>query len=212
MIDWLGRLGPTGKAALLAAIEKAVNEALRYDPGTRAGLAAVADQTLLLRLSQPDWTIAVTANDGRIRLLGHAEQADAELGGELARLLAWLNSHDSLADHKLQVRGSTQLLQNWQAVAQNLEIDWEDWANRWLGDIVGHGGAQAIQKIVTWGEQRRRNVANQLLEFGIEELQLLPNRALFTDFSERNQQLRLAVDRLEARIKQLQSRLSETSA
>ncbi|BFM09501.1 ubiquinone biosynthesis accessory factor UbiJ [Halioxenophilus aromaticivorans] len=204
-------LGPTLTTALLASAERTANGLLQFDPGSQAHLQQLEGKTLAIHLSQPSLTVAVFCAQGQLQLRGHAEAADAEVSGSLADILAWLNSGESLAQHHLSVRGSTQLLQQWQALASQLDIDWEDMANRYLGDVVGHGVASGARQAFAWGQARGRNVTQQAVEFGVEELQLLPNRALFEDFRQRNQSLRLAADRLAARVQRLKTRLSETS-
>ena len=204
-------LGPTVTTAVLASAERAANKLLQFDPGSQAQLHALEGKLLAISLSEPNLQMAVVCSHGQLQLRSHWEAADAEVSGRLSDMLAWLASGDSLAKHHLEVRGSTALLQQWQALAKQLDIDWEDMANRYLGDILGHSVAESARQAFSWGRARSRNVANQVMEFGVEELQLLPNRALFEDFRTRTQSLRLATDRLQARIQRLQTRLSQTS-
>ncbi len=204
-------LGPTLSTAVLASAEQAANKLLQFDPGTLAQMQQLEGRVLAVHIGQPSLQLAVLCHQGQLQLRGHCEAPDAEVSGKLTDLLAWLASGDSLAQHNISVRGSTQLLQQWQALAQQLDIDWEDITNRYLGDVLGHTVASSARQAFDWGRARSRNAANQIMEFGVEELQLLPNRALFEDFRTRNQSLRLATDRLQARVQRLQTRLSETS-
>lgn len=213
MIDGpAGWFGPTVKTVVLASAERVANELLQFDPGSKAQLRKLQGKTLAIGLSEPDLQLAVTSDGQAIKLMGYVESPSAEVYGRVSDIVAWLASGDSLAKHNLTVRGSTQLLQDWQNLAAQLDLDWEDIANRFLGDVAGHNAANALRGMLNWGQERGRNSADQIMEFGVEELKMLPNRALFEDFRTRNQALRLDIDRLEARLNRLKTRLFETSA
>lgn len=211
MTESASPLGTTAFTALLASAEQAINAGLRYDPGTRAQLHRLEHKTLALKLTQPHCQITITALDGRVRLGSYVEAPQAQVLGSLPDALAWLASGDSLANHQLEVRGNTALLLDWQQLVGNLDIDWEDLINPLLGDVVGHAVASHLRGLWRWGHARRHNMADQLVEFSVEERQWLPNRALFNDFRQRNQSLRLDIDRLQARVTRLQTLISEAS-
>ncbi|WP_317932487.1 SCP2 domain-containing protein [Halioxenophilus sp. WMMB6] len=205
--------GPTATSALLAAAEQALNQALRFDPGSRERLAKLEGQSLLICLREPEWQLGVTVREQQLVLLAVVEEATTELQARAADLLAWLvDGKQSLAELNIEVTGSTQLLIEWQALAQNLDIDWEDGLNRWLGDLLGHGLAELVRSGWSWARARQASIGNQLMEFLLEEKNLLPNRALFDDFRARNQSLRLHTDRLEARLRRLRQKLAADDA
>ncbi len=209
----LSEPGPTAKTALLLALEQMINRALVYDPGTRAGLTRLSGQSLLINLKQPDWQVAVTVADDKIGLQGHCEQPTTEITGSADALLAWVVSGEtSLADFDIEVRGSTHLLIEWQALARDLDIDWQDALSRLTGDLAGHTIAETLRQVSGWANLRRQNMGDQLAEFVIEEGQVVPNRALFDDFRQHNQDLRLTVDRLQARLNQVREQLLQRNA
>ena len=197
----LSQPGPTAKMALLTLLEAAFNRALQYDPGSRSRLNRIDKQSLLINIRKPDWTIALQADNGCLRLKGYDDTPSAEISGRAESLLAWLISgKSSLADFDIEVRGSTHLLIEWQAFISQLEIDWIDCLSGVTGDTPAQLLGSAVGQLLDWGGARKRNMADQIMEFLIEERELLPNRALFEDFRQRNQELRLTIDRLEARV------------
>ena len=213
MIELLGRLGPTARTTLLMAAERAINHALQFDPATRAKLESLEGSVLAVELVDSNWQVAVTTEANQIRLLGYSEQPTAQVLANSGDLLAWLMAgDDSLADHNIEVRGSTQLLQTWQELFTQLDIDWEDWLNHHLGDLLGHSLATGLRETWFWGRERGKNISRQLLEFAVEEQELVPNRALFDDLRQRSQTLRLDLDRLEARGRRLARILSAAKA
>lgn len=205
-------MGPTLKTALLASLEKTANGLLQYDPGTRAQLARVQGRPLVINFTEPQGRVAVTSEQQAIRLLGHVESPGAEVSGRLSDMLAWLASGDSVAKHKLSVRGSTQLLLDWRELARQLDIDWADLASGAVGDVAGQQLVSSLRGLGRWSRDQGRYGASQAVEFAVEELQVLVNRPLFDDFSQRNQTLRLDLDRLQARIQRLHNRLSTPPA
>lgn len=199
------RLGPTAKSALLAALQGVVNQALRLDPGTRTQLHHRAGAPLAIQLTDWQFSAAISAEGDEIRLLAYCEQPAAQVSARAQDLLAWMTSEQgSLAEHNIEVRGSTAALQAWQTLLLGLEIDWEDALTRVSGDLAGHAMAESLRMAAAWAGARAENIQRQLLEFVVEEQQCLPNRALFEDHRLRTQALGLGLDRLQARIERLQ--------
>lgn len=191
--------------AALAGLEKLINTALRYDPGTRIALAKLADQVLEVCATAPAAKIYVTADQHGLVLMAHWDGAvQTQLRGTLPALLKLARAnHTSFADTGVEVIGSTALLVELQRILKNLDIDWEEALSSVLGDIAGHQSAEWIRSGVGYTRDRARESQRLMGEFLTEELQILPSKNELEGFYQDVDGLRLQADRLETRIKAL---------
>ena len=117
---------PTATAALLSAVEAAIEGALKYDPGSRAALARLGEHTLALHVSAPTANIYLHLTESGVRFSQHHEGDIATSlsgrAGDLARLV--FTPVSNLHNTGVTVAGDTSLLAGLQAIVQNLEIDW----------------------------------------------------------------------------------------
>jgi ubiquinone biosynthesis protein UbiJ len=195
------------KAAALASLEAAINGALVYDPGSRSALRELDGKPIAIRATSPAWELGICAQGEKIKLLGTLENPEAEVLGPTSALLELgRNPGVNLANTELEVRGNTQLLAQWQALANGLDIDWRDALGKFIGQVPAHALGEAVASAQDWRRARSRNIKAQLAEYLVEEAQLLPNRALFDEFAQNNQALQLEIDRLAARVSLLAQR------
>lgn len=194
--------------AALAGAEASINRALRYDPATRQKLAKLEGQVLAVRLSAPALCVYLAPEADRLRLLSHWEGPVAtEIQGSLSALTKVALSRDSnLQGSGVEISGGTGMLLELRQILQGLDIDWEELLSELLGDVAGHQGAEMLRSAKRWLEGRSQSGQRLLSEFVTEELQLLPSRAQLEDFYRSVDQLRLDLDRAEARLQLLKRR------
>lgn len=195
----------TFSTAALAGLEKAINTALRYDPGTRIALSQLANQVLAVNVTAPAFTFYITPESDGVWLMGHWEgEVHTRLRGSLPALIKLARSeHTSFADSGVEVIGNTGLLVDLQRLLKNLDIDWEEALSELFGDMVGHQGAQAIRSGLNYSRDRASEIKRLTSEFLTEELRTLPNKHELQDFYRAVDETRLSVDRIEARVQQL---------
>lgn len=191
--------------AALAGAEKIINTALQYDPASRLALAALAPQVLAIKITAPECTVFIAPGADGVRLLGHYEgHITTQLQGELPALISLINSERiNLKDSGVQLFGSTSLLADLQTILKNLEIDWEEMLSQVFGDIIGHQSAELIRSKLGWSKDRLSNIQRLASEFLTEELRSLPSKPELAFFNAQVDELKLAVDRVEARLAQL---------
>lgn len=193
---------PTLHTALCAAAESAVNTALRYDPGSRHALAKLSGRVLEVELSQPSLSLYLLPHPEGLSVRSYYDgKVDTCLKGSPAALASLLTSERlNLAGSGVEVFGSTALLVEAQQIARNLDIDWEEALSGVLGDIAGHEGANTLRKMSAWVEGRKTTFERLLGEYLSEEFGATPARAELEHYYREVDALRLATDRLSARI------------
>ncbi len=191
--------------AAFASAEKMINAALAYDPATRIALSKLAPQVLAIKLTTPEMCIYVAPAVDGIKLLGHYEgDITTQVQGSAPALITLLKSERvNLKDSGVQVIGSTTFLAELQQILKKIDIDWEEMLSQIFGDIIGHQGAELIRSKMNWAKDRASNITRLTSEFVTEELQTLPSKAEVAFFNQQVDEIRLGVDRVEARINQL---------
>jgi ubiquinone biosynthesis protein UbiJ len=194
--------------AALSSAEKIITSALAYDPATRIALGKLEPQVLAVHISKPDIKIFIAPAADGIRLLGHYEgDVTTEVQGSAPALLSLIKSERlNLKDSGVQIFGSTSFLADLQKILKNLDIDWEEMLSQIFGDIIGHQSAEFIRGKISWAKDRVSNIQRLTSEFLTEELRALPSKPELAHFNQQVDELRLGVDRIEARIELLLAR------
>ncbi|MBB3167211.1 ubiquinone biosynthesis accessory factor UbiJ [Simiduia aestuariiviva] len=188
--------------AALAAAESLINEALRYDPATRARLRSLSGKVLHLHITDPAFDIYLCPKADGVDIQSHCEHAaHCKISGKLVDLLkVALGEQLNLAGSGVQVAGQTQLLLALKTCLEELDIDWRDWLAQYLGDELTQPLGAAAERLHRYGKSQLSAAQQQLEPYLSEELQLLPTRTALANFGEAVDQLALAADRLDARL------------
>lgn len=191
--------------AVLAGLEKLINAALRYDPGTRAQLAASSGRVLAIHITTPDVRCYfLPAEDGLQCCAQWEGEVDTQLRGSLPALLKLLQSQGTrFAGSGVEIAGDTALLAELQRLLQNLDIDWEDALSEVVGDVTAHQSAQWIRKGADYTHARAQEINRLLGEFLTEELRAVVARNELENFYQEVDEVRLSLDRLEVRVQRL---------
>jgi ubiquinone biosynthesis protein UbiJ len=196
---------PTLLSAGCAAMEAAINSALRYDPGSRHAVGRLAGQVLAVEMTRPQLTFFLEPQPEGVRVASHFEGVvTTRLRGSPIALLTLLRSERlNLAGSGVEVFGSTGLLSQLQRIIRELDIDWEQALTGVTGDVAGHQGGKALRGLGSWMSGRKDTFERLLGEYLSEELNTTPARAELEHFYREVDDLRLATDRLEARLNAL---------
>ncbi len=207
-------MDPSISTAFTAALEGLCNRALAYDPCSQQALRKLCGKVLAIEASAPALTFFITADaNGKLALMSHYQGAvTTRIQGQLTHLLSMAFSPEStsLSQRSIQVIGSTGLLVDLQNILKNLDIDWEDALNQHIGDIAGHPIANSLRQAGFFLKQRTQTVKRLSAEYIQEELKLVPSKPELEDYYRQVDELRLASDRAQARLQQLQQRLHTT--
>jgi ubiquinone biosynthesis accessory factor UbiJ len=192
------------------ALERAINAALAMDPGAEKKLQPLNGCVLEIRISNLNQSLFIGAKGNRVLLLSAEHSPTVTMTASLltlAKLAAKRDSAALIANRDLSFSGDAVRAQQIQRFTDNLDIDWEGLLARFIGDtpakFLTSGAKQSLTLAKTFGQ----NFARDLEEFIKYELRLLPSRALADKQFDAIDQLRIASDRLEARVKALTNRI-----
>ncbi len=186
----------------LAALEAALNEALRLDPESRRRLAALHGKVIAVELRGTGITLFLFPGpDGITVLADYAGEPDTVLAGTplaLARLSLGEASGVLFAG-EVTLRGDVETGQRFKAILDDLDPDWEEPLARLLGDIPAHRLGRLLRDAADWGRQALGTLARNGAEYLQHEARALATREDVTTFVAEVDTLRDDVARIEAR-------------
>lgn len=201
-------MDPSVLSLITGALESVVNTALRYDPASQQKLATLTD-ILAIESDSPRFTLYCHGSEDGIRLMTHCEAPiTTQLTGSPLALFSLLKKPTTLANSGVELSGSVGLLQEWQQLLDQLDIDWEDAISGVLGDIAGPLFAQNLRKGAAWASTQKEEQFRLLKEYLPEEVKVIPSKSELDHFYEAVNSTTLDTDRISARLSALQQKVS----
>lgn len=192
-------------ASLLSFAEQSLNRLLAQDPVTLDRLGELGGRVIAIQASAPTFELYLLPHSEGIDLLSHyGGEADVSLCGsaiQLARLP--IAGNEVLFGKGVEIHGDSALAHRLQTVLADTRIDWEAWLGNLLGDAAGHEAARFLKALGGYSRDAAHSLLLNSKEYLQEEAQLLPTRVEIELFLDEADELREAVDRLEARINRL---------
>lgn len=196
--------------ALLASAEAAINKALRYDPATRQKIARQVGKVLCLQIEQPSLTFYVRMGE-QIELMSHCESdIAATLRGPAQGFLRLASTDDkqqALMHSDIEIQGSSQFALGLADASSALDIDWAAMLEDFTGPIVAGFIQQRVTGLFSFAKQAMQKLHDDSVTYLRDEKGLIIHKLEAQQHFRNVHELRLATDRLEARIQQLQKRL-----
>jgi ubiquinone biosynthesis protein UbiJ len=202
-------------AALLAGVELGLNRVLAMDGTALPRLARLRGRIIAVDCQAPALSLFVLADGEGLRLAAHwAGAVDCRLRAPAASLLRLATTKDKSAvlhAPEVELDGDSGVLLDLAGILQDLELDWEYELSRWLGPVASQLLGSHLRSRVNWTgqtfESLRLNLADYLSE---ESRSLVGQREADAHFAELDR-LKLALDRLDARIERLTHRHKPTA-
>lgn len=197
--------------ALLASAEGALNALLALDAEGASRLQSIQGRVLLLELVGFGTRIyVVTGETGLLLFSTYDSEPDCVVRGTPGALLAIaLSEHreDAVFEGSLQIDGDNGVAQTLGEVFKGLDIDWEEWLSKVLGDSVAHRLGMQARSAGQWAKRNSDMLTRNVREYLQEESHLLPADNEMRTFLDDVDRVRDDVERLEARVNRLAARL-----
>lgn len=194
---------------LLASVEAGLNRVLRLDGTALPRLQALSGKVIAVQCQSPTLELFILPSGDGLRLAAqwHAP-ADCTLTAPAASLARLALSRDKTAVlHRPDVSldGDSAALLQLAEILQDLELDWEYEVSRWLGPVATTLLASHLRSRVSLATNGAASLRQDLADYLAEESRtLVGQREADVRFAELDR-LKLALDRLEARIERLTS-------
>lgn len=211
-------MDPVFRTAFAKSLEFALNQALDYDPGSRAALAALNGKSLALEITRPALSLYLSFVEPGPVVSACGDAADCTLSGPLPAVLGLLwREHHTLAGTGVTVAGDPGLLQKLQRLLGGAELDWEQALIDRLAAVAGpanasllvHPLAQLLRGGNAWLQRQARVTPDWLHDYLTAEVRLLPSAQELAVFYQDVDEVRAQAERLEARIHWLRKALDQ---
>ena len=194
-------------AGLLASVELGLNRVLRLDSTALPRLAHLSGRVIAVNCRSPALQLFILPSDEGLMLASHWETgADCTLRAPASSLLKLAMSKDKtsvLHGPEVELDGDSGVLLELAAILQDLELDWEYELSRWLGPVATALIGGHLRSRANWYQQGFASLNQNLAEYLSEEARtLVGEREAQARFDELDQ-LKLDLDRLEARFERL---------
>lgn len=195
------------QTTLLLPLEAMLNGMLALDAASRSRLAALEGRTLSVYCTQPALALHLSIRNGSLCLSPLFEgSASATLrgpAGGLLRLLLQGDTPASLAPFGVELQGSTAFMQDLQHLLRDIDIDWEFHLSRLIGDLPVAALAGSLDAGLKVAGRTVAAARDNVADYLSYEAGLLPERSAVASFRSGVLDLQLQLDRLQARIDQL---------
>jgi ubiquinone biosynthesis accessory factor UbiJ len=187
-------------------LETALNHVLALDPDTQTRLNTLEGRSVQLQLRGVALALAVTVEQGRLKVGPAPESSDLRVAATPGSLLSMLfRRHDeSLPPGKVEIAGDADLARRLEKLASSFAPDFEEAFARNFGDVIGVPLAKALRE----GLAHARETGNHLSQDGAAWLRDEARIALapgeVEGFLDDVDALRERTERLEARLARLE--------
>ncbi len=196
-------------------LEKALNHYLALDRESKRRIALLQDKRVTLVLSGTPLIVQLVFRTEKIEMhWDHFSEADITIKGTPLNLLHMSvarENHQRFFAEDVLVEGNMELAQHVLAIFDELEIDWEEKLSQWVGDVPAYQTGRVMRGMRAFKQRVERTFMRNLNEYLHEEINLFPPVEALQHFFNEVDELRMDVDRLEARLLKLKENgLSDT--
>lgn len=199
---------------ILANIEAGLNALLRTDTASLRRLRALSGQVILCQSSQPSFRLYLIMHAEGIQLAQHwAAPADCTLSATASQLVQLGMSQEKtriLHQPGLSIEGQSGVLMEFAQILEDMQLDWQYLLHRWLGPVAAGLISGHVEQRSGWLKHNAASLQVRFSDYLAEETRLLVgHNEAQVRFNELDQ-LKLQLDRLEARTALISHRISST--
>ena len=200
------------KNFLLPALTKAINTYLDLDPESKDRLRKLSGKAITIELLPFHFVFQCCFYADSIAIQTDSLlETETNIRGTPLQMLGVMMTKENrqrfFADD-IRIEGNAELAQDVIALFDELDIDWEENLSRFIGDVPAFRVGNVLRDATTWLKQAKETLTQDVNEYVHEEAMWFPNRESLQDFFADIDTLRMDVDRIEARVKQLREKLN----
>jgi ubiquinone biosynthesis protein UbiJ len=202
------------KEKLLALLETTLNRYVNLDPESHQRIEALEGKVVTVELKGIGLCFQLFFNQNNIKILSDLTQpADVTIKGTPLRLahaaLSSPEKRSSFFKDDVSIEGNLELGFQLIDLFDHIEIDWEEYASRVIGDFPAYQLGKFVNNLQRFLKRTDSSLQQTVTEYVHEEIKTCPPREALADFFNEVDHTRMDVDRLEARIKKLREELTE---
>lgn len=200
------------KPIFLDTLTGAINAFLKLDPDSQSRLKRLSGKAIGIELLPFNFTILCVFFDDHLQLTtDDTQHCDTTLRGTPLQLLGVMLTQENrqrFFAEDLKIEGNAEFGQQVVELFDHIDIDWEEHLSKLIGDIPAYRAGQFARGVRSWVTNLNQQLTQDINEYVHEEAGWLPTREALQDFFTEVDDTRLAIDRLETRLKHLQQILT----
>jgi ubiquinone biosynthesis accessory factor UbiJ len=188
------------------ALETALQHALALDPDTQSKLAALNGRTVQLHLRGPELALAITVEDGRLKVGPAPDSSDLRVAATPGSLLSMMfrRHGDGTAPGKVEIAGDADLARRLEKLASGFAPDFEEAFARTFGDVLGVPLAKAVREGLAHARETSAHMTQDGAAWLRDEARIALAPGEVENFLDDVDALRERTERLEARLARLE--------
>jgi ubiquinone biosynthesis protein UbiJ len=195
---------------LSAALESLIKQALAMNSNTDNKLASLNNKSLSVHLNELGFPLCFSVSSEQILVTGNVENSDCHVQTSLQTL--WQLKQEQqlttlIKEEKLDLQGDIKVAQNFAAVAENLNIDWQSEIAKHIGDIPTYQLNQLSNALLKKLNFAKTQITADASEWLIHEKHLAVTQHEVSDFQQAVTHVNQRIDTIEQRITTLSQQL-----
>lgn len=190
-----------------------MNAWLKLDADAVSRLSTLQGKIIHLHIKGLELNFYMLPSSTGIQVLG--EYPDTESGGivdatihaspmSLIQLGSSKNSGKTLLEGDVEIDGDMRIAEQFSDILREVDIDWEEILSKLVGDIIANQAGQTARATTGWIKDSFASLQMNTGEYLSEESHLTPTKTEIEAFISNVDIIRSDIDRLEARINNLQ--------
>ncbi len=195
--------------AMCLPVERVINHALRQDSATLSRLARQEGRMAAVDIEGLGRFNVRLLRDGIALSMTPDSDSEVVLSGKLTDFLELARAEDKaheLINSDIDMDGDTELALYLTRTVQALDIDWESAIQPLTGGLLAHQIGKGLRSLSRWSSDTGSTYRTAAKEYLEDELQAVTPSAMLDDFATQTDDLRLMMDRIEARIAGLENK------
>ena len=191
--------------SLAAILGSSINRYLALDPGAQDSIAVLENKSVTLNLKEFSFPVFFLMENKRIKVLPeYQEKTDVSLSTSLPGLLQmtlFTSDDESILGSEIDMTGDMEVGRRFRDIFKKINIDWEEILSNYTGDIFAHKMGNVFRQFNHWIGNTRQTIQLDITEYLQEESRQLPSEVEIESYVNAVGELRLSVERAEARLK-----------
>lgn len=203
-------LNDTVKETSIIWLEAMINRYLSLDPEVTEKIAELEGRVIAVEITGINKTLYFLPHQAGMDVVEkYDNEADTTLKGSPLALLKMSMSKDVaplMLKGEVEIEGDVRLGRGFKKILSEMDVDWEEYMARIIGDASAHHLASFAKRIINWGRQAGNDVASDVSEYLQEESRDVVSKPELEMFYEDVDALRNQLDRCQARFEALKNK------
>jgi ubiquinone biosynthesis protein UbiJ len=195
------------KNALLTFFQKAINRYLALDPESQHHMQKFQGKTIKIELQGLELEFLLHFTNAGIKIeTDESIKPDTIIKGmplSFLRMTLTRGDRKQFFSEDVSIQGDLELGQQVVDLFDQLEIDWEECLAQKIGDVPAHNLGRLMRGVKKWCDNSSTAFVQDLNDYLHEEKTWFPQREILQELFDEIDALRMDVDRLDVKVKQL---------